>query len=51
VKFVKCKSCGAKIAEDERCKLANYKRTIDGEQFIFCCAKCADEYKKKQKTR
>jgi len=51
VKFVKCKSCGTKIAEDEGCELANYKTTIGGEQFIFCCARCADEYEKKQKTK
>jgi len=51
MKFIKCQSCGAKIAEDERCELANYIRTISGEQFIFCCARCADEYEKKQKTK
>jgi len=51
MKFVKCKTCGTEIAEDERCELANYRRTISGEQFIFCCARCADEYERKQKTR
>jgi len=51
MKFVKCESCGAKIPENKRCELANYKRTIDGEQFIFCCTRCADEYEKKQKAR
>jgi len=51
MKFVKCTICGVKIAEDERCELANYKRTIDGEQFFFCCARCADEYEKKQRTK
>ena len=48
--FIKCKTCGAKIAEDERCELANYKRTIGGEEFVFCCVRCADEYEKRQKV-
>jgi len=51
MKFIKCKSCGATIAEDERCELANYIRAIGGEQFLFCCARCADEYDEKQKAR
>ena len=51
MKFVKCESCGERIAKDERCELANYRRTIDGNQFIFCCARCADEYEKKQKVK
>jgi len=50
MKFIKCRTCGAKIPGDERCELANYKRTIGGEQFVFCCARCADEYEKKQKA-
>jgi len=51
MKFIKCESCGAKIPKDERCELASYKKTIGGEQFIFCCARCADEYEKKQKAK
>jgi hypothetical protein len=51
MRFVKCQSCGAKITEDEKCELANYKKTIGEEQFVFCCAKCADEYEKRQKPR
>jgi len=51
MKFVKCKSCGVEIAEDERCELANYVRTIDGEKILFCCVRCADEYEKKRKAR
>jgi hypothetical protein len=50
-KFIKCETCGAKIAEDEKCELANCTKTIDGEQFIFCCVRCASEYEKKQKTK
>lgn len=49
MKFVKCESCGVKISKDMKCELAGYKRTIGGEVFIFCCARCADEYEKKQK--
>jgi len=51
MKFVKCESCGAKIPKDERCNFADHKRTVDGEQFVFCCARCADEYEKKQKAK
>ena len=51
MKFVKCESCGAKIPKDEKCEFASYKRTIGGEQFIFCCARCANEYEKEQKAR
>jgi RNA polymerase-binding transcription factor DksA len=50
MKFVKCESCGAKIPKDVRCEFASYIRTIGGERFIFCCARCADEYEKRQKT-
>ena len=51
MKFIKCESCGAKIPKDEKCDFADYKRSIGGEVFIFCCAKCADEYEKKQKSK
>jgi len=51
MKFVKCESCGAKIPKDMKCELAGYKRTISGEQFVFCCARCANEYEKKQKIK
>jgi hypothetical protein len=51
MKFVRCESCGAKIPKDERCEFASYMRTISGERLIFCCARCADEYEKKQKAR
>ena len=51
MKFVKCESCGAKIPKDEKCEFASYEKTIGGEQFIFCCARCADEYEKKQRIK
>jgi YHS domain-containing protein len=51
MKFIKCEFCGAKIPKDEKCELASHKKTISGEVFVFCCARCANEYEKKQKTR
>jgi len=48
MKFIKCKMCGAGIAETEKCELASYKRTMGGRQYVFCCARCADEFEKRQ---
>lgn len=51
MKFMKCEMCGVEVAEDEVCEFANYMKTIGGKEVIFCCAKCADEYQKKQKPK
>ena len=50
MKFMKCEMCGVEVAKEEKCEFANYIRNIDGKEVLFCCAKCADEYKKKHRT-
>jgi len=42
-KFIKCKLCNAKI--EDKCEFAIHKRTCNGEEYIFCCEKCAETYK------
>jgi YHS domain-containing protein len=49
--FVKCDYCKAEIPS-EACRLAAHTTVIDGKEYVFCCAKCAQRYKKKkEKTR
>lgn len=45
--FVKCSYCRADVAA-EACKLAAHRRVIDGKQYVFCCANCADRFDKKR---
>ena len=49
MKFIKCEVCGKEIAETDKCELARYQRTIDGEQYTFCCVRCSDKLDVKQK--
>lgn len=42
-KFIKCKQCNAKI-EDKKCEFAIHKRIRNGEEYTFCCEKCAETY-------
>jgi YHS domain-containing protein len=42
--FVRCEFCKAEIPS-ETCKLAAYKRVIDGKKYTFCCVRCAERYK------
>ena len=49
--FVKCDYCKAEIPS-EACRLAAHTTVIDGKEYVFCCVKCAQRYKKKkEKTR
>ncbi len=47
-KFIQCEQCNVEIHGD-RCVFAVYTKTIDGEEHVFCCAKCAEQYEKKRK--
>lgn len=49
VKYVQCGVCEVVTDEEEKCIFANEKRTIDGEEYIFCCPGCADSFEKKLK--
>ena len=40
--FIKCSLCDVDI--DDVCKFAVYKKVIDGEEYLFCCEKLANEY-------
>jgi len=43
---MKCKMCETEIPT-ETCVFAQYKRTIKGKQYVFCCKMCADEFEKR----
>jgi len=43
--FVRCEFCKAEIS-DEACKLASHCTVINGKEYVFCCAKCAQRYQK-----
>lgn len=42
-KFIKCKQCNVEISDD-KCKFAICRHVIDGEEYVFCCEKCAEQY-------
>jgi YHS domain-containing protein len=48
--FVKCSYCKAEMPT-EACKLAAYRKTIEGKQYVFCCANCAQRFEKKGKPK
>jgi YHS domain-containing protein len=41
--FVQCEFCKAEI-QQEACKLASHRKVIEGKEYVFCCAKCAERY-------
>jgi YHS domain-containing protein len=47
-KTVKCGFCETDMSP-EKCQLANYKTTIDGKEYSFCCSMCAQRGKKRAK--
>jgi YHS domain-containing protein len=46
-KFIKCEQCNVEISGD-KCEFAIYTRVIDGEEYVFCCQKCAERYEKRE---
>mgnify|MGYP001058421277 CR=1 FL=1 len=48
--FVKCRMCGIEIPEGEakKCVFASHKRIIEGKEYVFCCARCAETFKEKK---
>ncbi len=48
-KFIKCEECSIEIS-GEKCEFAVYTRAIGGEEHVFCCARCAEEYEKKSRS-
>ncbi|MDH7564395.1 MAG: hypothetical protein QHH24_05925 [Candidatus Bathyarchaeota archaeon] len=49
-KFVRCEFCKAEIQSDA-CKLAAYKTMIERKEYVFCCVKCAERYRQKEKAK
>jgi hypothetical protein len=48
---VRCEFCKTEIAS-EPCKFAAYSTTIEGKEYVFCCAQCAKQNKQtKTKNR
>ena len=49
--FVQCDYCKSKVSL-ERCEFATHKTVIDGKEYVFCCAQCAQRFKTtKQKKK
>ncbi len=48
-KFIKCEQCNVEIT-GEKCDFAVYTRDVDGKEYAFCCAKCAEKYTKKKES-
>jgi len=46
--FVKCEICNAEIPAD-KCVFATHKKTIEGKEYVFCCVRCAETFKRKKK--
>ena len=44
---VKCEFCKMEIPS-EACKLAAYRTTLGGKEYIFCCEQCAKRYRQKK---
>ncbi len=38
-----CSECGMKIASGDKCDFAVVKKVIEGKEYTFCCAHCAEE--------
>jgi YHS domain-containing protein len=45
--FIRCEFCKVEIPS-ETCNLAAHTTKINGKEYTFCCASCAERYKKKQ---
>ena len=48
--FVRCEFCKTEIPT-ETCSFAAYRTKIDGKEYLFCCAGCAQRYEKKTKKK
>jgi len=48
--FVQCASCKAKIPM-ERCEFATYRTVVEGKEYVFCCAQCAQQFQAKKKQK
>lgn len=46
--FVRCEYCKADLV-GEACILAAYRTVVEGKEYLFCCMKCAERYKKKKR--
>lgn len=46
--FVRCEFCKAEILE-KACEFASHRTVIEGKEYVFCCAKCAERYRHKKK--
>ena len=44
---VTCETCGSDV---EECVFANYKTTIEGQEYLFCCKMCAERFSSKREV-
>jgi YHS domain-containing protein len=48
--FVQCGYCKARVPL-EQCAFAAHRASIDGKEYVFCCAQCAEQFKAKKKKK
>jgi len=46
--FVKCEMCDVEVPAD-KCLFATHKRIIEGNEYLFCCVRCAEAFEMKKK--
>ncbi len=44
---MKCELCQSELPA-EKCIFAQYRRVINGEEHVFCCSACANNFEEKK---
>jgi YHS domain-containing protein len=47
-RFMRCEFCNVEIT-DKVCELSTYRKVIDGQEYLFCCRKCAERHEQRRK--
>jgi len=48
--FVQCSYCKAKVPQ-KQCDFAAQRASVDGKEYIFCCAQCAKQFQLRRKKK
>ena len=48
-KFIRCDNCKIEVPS-KRCEFADYHVTIDDVEYVFCCEKCAQQFREHKNT-
>jgi YHS domain-containing protein len=49
-KLIQCDYCKARVPL-EQCEFAVHSTVVDGNEYVFCCAQCAKQFKAKKKKK